>query len=276
MRMDVRFSCQAHHAALTSSTQSGDTEPSARAADLRGHGSRPAVEVDLAAGAGPILPAMSSDDDVLLAEQTAYYRAAAAEYDRPYTEREELRRLPAVVDELPVGEDVLELACGTGQWTARLADRARSVTAVDAAAEMLAIARARAPFPNVRFVQADLFKWRPSRRYDTVFFAFWLSHVPPPRLPEFWSTVAAMLKPGGEALFVDDGPAAAAGEDGVTDGPVPTVRRRLDDGRQYRVVKVFHDARTLAGDLTALGWTVRVRTLEGSIVGIAEPPTGPV
>jgi len=109
---------------------------------------------------------MSSDDDVLLAEQMAYYRAAAAEYDRPYAEREELRRLPAVVDGLPVGEDVLELACGTGQWTVRLAARAGSVTAVDAAAEVLAIARRRAPFPNVRFLQADLFTWRPSRRYD--------------------------------------------------------------------------------------------------------------
>ena len=219
---------------------------------------------------------MSSDDDVLLTEQLAYYRAAAAEYDRPYTEREELRRLPAVVDDLPIGEDVLELACGTGQWTVRLAARARSVTAVDAAAEVLAVARARVPSPNVRFLQADLFTWRPSRRYDTVFFAFWLSHVPPTRLSEFWSTVAAMLAPGGRAIFVDDGPAAAADEDGVADGPVPTVLRRLDDGRQYRVVKVFHDARTLAENLTALGWTVRVRSLEGSIVGIAEPPAGPV
>ncbi|WP_427919612.1 class I SAM-dependent methyltransferase [Streptomyces sp. cg40] len=219
---------------------------------------------------------MSSDDDALLTEQLAYYRAGAAEYDRPYTEREELRQLPAVVDDLPVGEDVLELACGTGQWTVRLAARARSVTAVDAAAEVLAVARARAPFPNVRFLQADLFTWRPSRRYDTVFFAFWLSHVPPTRLPEFWSAVAAMLAPGGKAVFVDDGPAAAADEHGVTDGPVPTVLRRLHDGRQYRVVKVFHDARTLAEDLTALGWTVHVRYLEGSIVGIAEPPAGPV
>jgi len=84
-----------------------------------------------------------------------------------------------------------------------------------------------------------------------------------------------MLAPGGKAIFVDDGPAAAAGEDGITEGPVSTVLRRLDDGRQHRVVKVFHDARPLAEDLTALGWTVRVRPLGGSILGIAEPPTGP-
>ncbi|WP_306193051.1 trans-aconitate 2-methyltransferase [Streptomyces sp. MK5] len=218
---------------------------------------------------------MSSDDDALLAEQMAYYRAAAAEYDRPYAELEELQRLLAVVDDLPVSGDVLELACGTGQWTPKLAARALSVTAVDAAAEVLTIARARTPFPNVQFLQADLFEWQPPRRYDTVFFAFWLSHVPPTRLPDFWNTVAAMLAPGGKVIFIDDGPAAVASEEGVTDGLVPTVLRQLDDGSQYRIVKVFHDARALTGDLTALGWTVRVRALDGSIIGIAEPPAGP-
>ncbi|MFH8657011.1 class I SAM-dependent methyltransferase [Streptomyces afghaniensis] len=219
---------------------------------------------------------MSSDDDALLAEQKAYYRAAAAEYDRPYAELERLQRLLTVVDDLPVSGDLLELACGTGQWTPRLAARARSVTAVDAAAEVLAVARARGPFPNVRFLQADLFEWQPSRRFDTVFFAFWLSHVPPARLSGFWDTIAAVLAPGGKAIFIDDGPAAAASEEGVTDGPVPTVLRRLDDGSRYRIVKVFHDARTLTGDLTARGWTVSVRALDGSLVGIAEPPTGPL
>lgn len=219
---------------------------------------------------------MTSDDDALLAEQISYYRAGAAEYDRPFMERAELRRLPAVIDDLPIGGDVLELACGTGRWTPLLAARARSVTAVDVAAEVLAMARTRAPFPHVRFVQADLFAWQPPRRYDTVFFAFWLSHVPPARLPAFWNTVASMLTPGGRAVFIDDGPAAAASEEVITQGPVPTVLRRLDDGSRYRVVKVFHDAHALAGDLTALGWTARVGPLEGSIVGIAEPPADTV
>ncbi|MEV0740456.1 hypothetical protein AB0I51_32025 [Streptomyces sp. NPDC050549] len=68
---------------------------------------------------------MSSDDDVLLTEQPAHYHAVAAEYHHPYTEREELRRLPTVVDGLPVGEDVPEPACETGQWTVGLAARAR-------------------------------------------------------------------------------------------------------------------------------------------------------
>ncbi|MBG0850432.1 class I SAM-dependent methyltransferase [Streptomyces spinoverrucosus] len=213
------------------------------------------------------------DDDALLAEQMAYYRDGAAEYDRPYAEREDLRELLAVVDDLPIAGDVLELACGTGQWTPLLATRARSVTAVDASAEVLAIARVRATSAKVRFVRADLFEWRPQRRYDTVFFAFWLSHVPPTRLPDFWQTVAAALGPGGRAVFVDDGPAGARGEEVLADHPVPAAVRRLDDGSRYRIVKVFHDPRTLTDDLTALGWSARIRPVAGNFVGVAEPPT---
>jgi SAM-dependent methyltransferase len=149
------------------------------------------------------------------------------------------------------------------------------VTAVDAAAEVLTLARARTASPTVRFVEADLFEWKSPERYDTVFFAFWLSHVPPTRLPEFWNTVAAALAPGGKAIFIDDGPAAAANEEVLANQPTPAALRRLDDGSQYRIVKVFHDARTLTEDLTALGWSVSIRPMAGNFIGIAEPPTTP-
>ncbi|NGO13320.1 class I SAM-dependent methyltransferase [Streptomyces sp. HC44] len=215
---------------------------------------------------------MAGDDEALLAEQMAYYRARAPEYDRVYAERSDLRELLAAVDDLPVTGDVLELACGTGQWTGPLAARARSVTALDAAAETLDIACSRVTSPNVLFTQADVFTWRPSRRYDTVFFAFWLSHVPPSRMADFWNTVGAALAPQGRAIFIDDGPGEAVHEEVLARQPVPAVLRPLDDGSRHRIVKVFHDAETLTGDLAALGWSADVRLVDGSfIVGVAEP-----
>jgi SAM-dependent methyltransferase len=215
-------------------------------------------------------------DDGLLAEQIAYYRARAPEYDRVYDERADLRQLLRTVDELPIAGDVLELACGTGQWTPLLSARADSVTAVDVSAEMLAIARGRVAGSNVaaniEFVQADVFGWRPAKRYDTVFFGFWLSHVPPSRFAEFWETVAAVLAPGGRVVFVDDGPAEAAAEQVLPDQSAPAAIRQVDDGSRFRIVKVFHEVQQLTDDLAALGWSARIRpAVENFVVGVAEP-----
>ncbi|HEU5025788.1 MAG TPA: class I SAM-dependent methyltransferase [Spirillospora sp.] len=213
---------------------------------------------------------MGNDADAAVREQIAYYRARAGEYDRVYDERDDLRALTGLVDDLPITGDVLELACGTGQWTGRLAARARSVTAVDASPEALRIARERVASTSVEFVCADLFAWRPSRRYDTVFFAFWLSHVPPDRLPGFWRTVADALAPGGSAVFIDNGPGEAAAEDVLVGQPVPSVRRRLEDGSEYQVVKVFHDPERLVRDLESWGWTASVRPVgTGFLTGTA-------
>ena len=121
----------------------------------------------------------------LVAEQVAYYRAHAPDYDVAYLGRDWDR----CIEELPIAGDVLELACGTGHGTPLLAARARSVTALDAAPEALALARRRVQGPPVEFIEADVFAWEPSRRFDTVFFAFWLTHVPPTRFAAFWSMV---------------------------------------------------------------------------------------
>ena len=46
-------------------------------------------------------------------------------------------------------------------------------------------------------VNANIFDWRPERRYDAVFFGFWLSHVPPATFHEFWALVRSSLRAGG-------------------------------------------------------------------------------
>src|SRR5262245_14717246 len=114
------------------------------------------------------------DLDELLREQAAYYRAWAGEYDLSYEADEQFRSLEVLATGLPIAGDVLELACGTGQWTKLLATRGHRVTAVDGSPEMLARARERVAGMDVEFIQADLFEWWAPRRFDTVFFGFWL------------------------------------------------------------------------------------------------------
>lgn len=229
------------------------------------------------------------EDEELLAEQAAFYRARAPRYDEwwqrrgayargPELDLEFERQVRVVEDALTdfsVGGDVLELAGGTGWWTERLAPSADHLMVVDASPEALALNRVRAGGPHVEYAVADIFGWSPPQRYDVVFFSFWLSHVPRRRFAAFWQMVRSCLQPAGRVFLVDnhDDPAPA---DDVKD---PYVRRyetdrhlrRLDDGREFHVVKVMYEPDELTGELADLGWTSKLRATRWFPYGSAAP-----
>lgn len=216
--------------------------------------------------------------DALLAEQVAYYRARAPEYAEggiPELGEEELtagwHALNANIDTFAPTGDVLELACGPGTWTELLLRHASTLTVVDASPEMLALAAEKVRDDRVRFIEADLFDWRPDRTYDVVFFGFWLSHVPLERFESFWATVGTCLGAGGRVLFVDD---AFRTDDELIEGPESaTIRRHLNDGTTYRAVKVPHTPASLERRIADLGWRVFVEQMPGPFFcGTATPP----
>ena len=217
---------------------------------------------------------MSSSEsiDPLLAEQIAYYRAIAMEY---MVDIDAARGLAAALEAYQPAGRVLELACGPGAWTELLLRYATSVTAIDAAPEMLARAKARVGVERVRFIQADLFRWTPDQRYDFVFFGFWLSHVPSDRFESFWSMVADSLTPAGRVFFVDDN--ARTPEELIEGDSSTTIRRRLTDGTSFRLVKVPYKPAALEERLERLGWRIRVTPLFGPFfwgAGTADPARG--
>lgn len=229
-----------------------------------------------------------SETDPRLAEQIRYYRDRADEYEdwwfrrgrydhgadanaRWFAEaalvREDLERFR------PVGS-ILELACGTGLWTAMLAAGATDVTAIDASPEVLEIARAKVRAANVEFVEADLFAWDPARRYDVCFFSFWLSHVPRDRWHEFWAKIGRALTPGGRVYLIDSARSdrASARDHALQDRDEELMLRRLSDGREYQIVKHWFDANALGRQLTEIGWDVRIEcTEEFFVYGNATP-----
>jgi SAM-dependent methyltransferase len=95
--------------------------------------------------------------DPVLAEQLAYYRARAAEYDTWFRREglydwgevrnamwlRELEQVRSALDEFAPEGDVLELAYGTGEWTLRLADRASTLIGIDGSPEMRDLALAK-------------------------------------------------------------------------------------------------------------------------------------
>lgn len=184
---------------------------------------------------------MQDDElEALVAEQTAYYRARAGEYDQTAAlDASSRAELGAALEAFAPCGRVLELACGTGEWTVELAEHASALTAVDASAEMLTRNRQRVGRADVRYLQADLFGWTPSERYDVVFFSAWLSHVPPQRFEAFWGLVADCLNDAGRAFVIDELPAVAAHERLIANAPAPAVERQLTAGARFRTVKVF-------------------------------------
>jgi len=212
--------------------------------------------------------------DDQLVEQLHYYRSRAAGYDATaYGDLTAARaRIARLVAEMhPVGQ-VLEIACGTGMWTEALASTAATVTAIDAAPEVVQIARHRVPADNVRFEVADVFEWRPGVRFDVIFFSAWLSHVPNARFEQFWQSLQGLLAGNGRVLFIDEHVDEQPKESYVDE---EIVERRLRDGRTFRLVKNFVDPDALVARLRPLGWDCVVRR-DGSdwVVGEARPVTG--
>jgi demethylmenaquinone methyltransferase/2-methoxy-6-polyprenyl-1,4-benzoquinol methylase len=219
---------------------------------------------------------LDSNEGRLINQQVAYYRARAPEYDEWFLRQGRYDRGPehrsqwaaellrverALRSAEPCG-DVLELACGTGLWTQHLAALHRRVVAIDASPETIALNRARCGADNVEYVVADVFSWvPPASAFDAVFFGFWLSHVPPGRFEAFWATVRSALKPEGRVFFVDsllDQSSTARDHDRL-DG-TGIVRRRLNDGRVYDIVKVFYEPERLERRLLESGWDGWVRS----------------
>jgi demethylmenaquinone methyltransferase/2-methoxy-6-polyprenyl-1,4-benzoquinol methylase len=211
----------------------------------------------------------------LIRQQLEYYRSRAGEYDEWWLRRgrcdrgEELNKQwfaeaaavsSALAEFRPTGR-VLELACGTGIWTEQLVRFASQLTALDWSPEVLAINRDRLRSTKVHYIEADLFEWRPTEQFDTIFFGFWLSHVPPERFAEFWALVRTCLAPGGRVFFVDSRyDQTSTAKDHRLPTPDATVLSRLlNDGREYKIYKVFYEPAKLTVCLKELGWEFDIR-----------------
>ena len=238
------------------------------------------------------------DDQELLAEQRAYYRARAPEYDEWWQRRGRYDRGPdeqaewdrqvavldAALESFGATGRVLELAGGTGWWTERLARTADTLTVVDASPETLERNRARVGRADVDYVVADLFDWRPQHHpgtdgFDVVFFSFWLSHVPRRRFSGFWSQVRECLAPDGRVFLIDnrDDPVAPPAGTSPTKDPYVVEytpdqhRRQLSDGSEYHVVKVMYEPDELQAAIEAEGWAASIDATRWFVFGSARP-----
>jgi ubiquinone/menaquinone biosynthesis C-methylase UbiE len=218
--------------------------------------------------AAAIEGAATSENETEDLAMRSYYQARAPEYDDWYLRRgryshgviadaawnAELDSATQWLDSLPIAGEIVELAAGTGWWSPLLASKGQ-LWLYDAVEEPLVRARERlmahglAAHIHVRDAWAE-----PERQVDVLFCGFWLSHVPRRRLAEFLDVARRWLKPGGVFAFIDS---RRDPDSSATNHPTPTddlSTRRLDDGREFTIPKVYYEPDELERSLLAAGF----------------------
>lgn len=150
--------------------------------------------------------------DARAKENALYFVDNTLDYGSPDAERfwrEGQVALQHILDalgvELSPDDDVVEIGCGVGRITRALAAQARSVTAVDVSAEMLARAKAWTPdADNVHWVHGDGSSLAPvpEASVTACFSHVTFQHVPDPTITlGYVREMARVLKPGGWSAF---------------------------------------------------------------------------
>jgi SAM-dependent methyltransferase len=135
------------------------------------------------------------------------YREWATTYDQPNGLIEADQPIvDDIIDGLPVGVAV-DVGCGTGRYTCRLADRGHTVIGIDTSPEMLQ--QARAKVPAACFIDADLLGLpMADDSVDLVVCCLTLTHLPD--LDVVFAEFVRILRPGGD-MIISDAAGMAAG-----------------------------------------------------------------
>jgi demethylmenaquinone methyltransferase/2-methoxy-6-polyprenyl-1,4-benzoquinol methylase len=214
--------------------------------------------------AAPRAEQMNAADDLV-----AYYEARAEEYDDWYLRRGRYARGPihdaawnaeldgagTWLDSLPISGEIVELAAGTGWWSPLLASKGE-LSLYDAAEAPLDRARDRLLAHRLRAHIHVRDAWaEPDRQVDALVANFWLGHVRREQTGEFLALARRWLKPGGTFAFIDSLPDP---ESGAVDHPRPVddhAVRRLEDGREFTIVKVYRQPEEFDLGLRAVGFS---------------------
>lgn len=197
-----------------------------------------------------------------------YYSERAKEYESIYAKperQEDLQQAAQILKSLFNKKQVLEIACGTGFWTAFIAQSASSVLATDINLSVIEIARAKKiNNPNLVFEVQDIYKLSPISPYESLFAGFIWSHILSQDLERFYRTIHAFVKPGGLIVLMDNRyvegsnhPITETDEKGNT-----YQTRKLNDGSVHKVLKNFPTENGLLAGIESIGTDIHVINLK--------------
>jgi SAM-dependent methyltransferase len=210
---------------------------------------------------------MNTDKEILQQYYAARVSVMDAVYDKPERQADLALLHTRVADALR-GHKVLEIACGTGYWTAHYAAGAASVLATDMNTEALAIAHARnLPEGKVHWAAADAFDLTPVAtpgQFTACFAGFWWSHIKREQQGAYLDHLRATL--GKDALLVLIDNTYVEGSSTViarTDLEGNTHQiRQLPDGSRMEVIKNFPTDSALRKKMGAAVRDIRIERLQ--------------
>ena len=114
-------------------------------------------------------------------------------FDYLWTRKALLERLDPRED-----ESILEMGCGPGTWTGIVGKKARKLTAIDVSDEMVGLARKVAP--GAEFHVCDARRFRPGKRFDSIFSVRVIEYVH--NKDRFVNNAYSLLKDRGKIVMI--------------------------------------------------------------------------
>ncbi|NMM38981.1 MAG: methyltransferase domain-containing protein [Glaciimonas sp.] len=204
-------------------------------------------------------------------ELSAYYTSLATANqcgERVYAQpdrQDEFALLRERLAELVQGHKVLELACGSGYWTAAMAGAADFVLATDNNPLMLTAAQARdLPGRKVQLAQIDAFEVDFAEDYTACFAGFFWAHVKREQQTDLLARLRKITGKDGLLILIDDNyleadtaPVARTDAEGNT-YQIET----LADGERYEYVKNFPTDSALRKKFAGVAKDIRILRLQ--------------
>jgi demethylmenaquinone methyltransferase/2-methoxy-6-polyprenyl-1,4-benzoquinol methylase len=198
----------------------------------------------------------------------SYYKDRALEYEKIYSKperQEDLKSSTAILQKIFANKQVLEIACGTGYWTERIAEKATSVLATDINETVIEVAKTKGlSTEQVSFEIADIYNFPAHDKFECLFGGFIWSHVLLQNLDEFLSTVNRLVKPGGTIVFMDNNYVEGSNHAITkTDDHGNTFQaRKLEDDTTHLVLKNFPTEDFLRKKIKGIAGEIRFYNLK--------------
>ncbi len=175
----------------------------------------------------------------------SYYKDRAKEYEKIYAKperQEDLKTATSLLQEIFAEKQVLEIACGTGFWTEKIAKTASSILATDINETVIDVARKKDfSEKQVSFELADIYNFPIQDKFESLFGGFIWSHILLQDLDTFLSTVNSLVSPGSTVVFMDNNYVEGSNHEITKRDELGNSfqTRKLEDNTSHLVLKNF-------------------------------------